>query len=82
MGNYKLSPRAEEDLVDIYLYSLDEFGPVKAENYYRTIETKIKLLAGQPGMGERCDNIRPGAIKSLRWYLILFFTSNSKMELT
>lgn len=34
MGNYKLSPQAEEDLYHIWLYGVHRFGEAQVDKYY------------------------------------------------
>lgn len=58
-----LSPAARTDLVDIRIFSLEQFGPEVADQYYRGFSLAFALLADHPlagvatpeyGAGYRC----------------------------
>lgn len=42
---------AERDLIDIFLYGIQHFGPVQAERYATTLNAKIKMAAEHPDFG-------------------------------
>lgn len=60
MNNYRLTRRADQDLVNIYLYTLENFGPAQAERYTRNIRQSFEMLAESPRMGRAANNVRPG----------------------
>ena len=51
MHNYRLSSRAEQDLIDIYLYTLEMFGFAQAESYSKEITDVFGMLAANPRIG-------------------------------
>jgi toxin ParE1/3/4 len=55
MRNYKLSRRADLDLIDIYSYGFEQFGELQADRYHKRLEDCFRLLAGQAGLGRRYD---------------------------
>jgi toxin ParE1/3/4 len=54
------SPRAREDLVEIYM-TIGIERPDAAERYFDRIEEKVQRLQDQPRRGPRRSDIRPGA---------------------
>lgn len=54
------SAEAENDLIGIWLYSFEQWGPAQADHYLDAIGTALLLLAENPLMGSACDTIRPG----------------------
>ena len=42
---------AERDLINIYLYGIEQFGPVQAERYTKTLNAKIEMVAEHPDFG-------------------------------
>jgi toxin ParE1/3/4 len=42
---------AERDLIDIFLYGIEHFGPVQAERYAKTLNAKIDMAAEHPDFG-------------------------------
>jgi toxin ParE1/3/4 len=42
---------AERDLINIFLYGIEHFGPVQAERYANTLNAKIEMVAEQPDFG-------------------------------
>ncbi len=75
MARYKLSPAAENDLIDIYVRALQEWGVEKADSFQRELVSSIRLLAEQPGLG-RDVAIRP----TLQRYDVAPYVVFYKME--
>jgi toxin ParE1/3/4 len=42
---------AERDLIDIFLYGIEHFGPAQAERYAKTLNAKIEMAAEHPDFG-------------------------------
>jgi plasmid stabilization system protein ParE len=49
--SYVLTPEAELELVDAATFCRTHFGPVAAENFLVTFESKVRLIADFPGVG-------------------------------
>ncbi len=60
MGNYKLTPEAEEDLWRIYHWGFHEHGEAAADEYYSAFFDRFEQLAEQPLLYQSCDDIRQG----------------------
>ncbi len=56
--SYRLYPKAIEDLESIYLYSVQEFGVERTEDYILTMEVCFQHLADDPLISRKCDYIR------------------------
>lgn len=56
---YRLYPKAIEDLESIYLYSTQEFGIKRTEDYILALESSFQHLADDPLISRKCDYIRP-----------------------
>ena len=57
---YRLRPKAENDLENIYAYSYKTFGLTKAEHYIRDISTAFQQLAEDSDLGRDMSLIRKG----------------------
>lgn len=57
---YKLRPKAEEDLENIYQYSIEHWGNARADEYLREISSAFLMLAENPLLGRDCSDIRTG----------------------
>ena len=55
--------KAEDDLINIWLYSFNSYGETKADTYLDELEQTINRLADHPRLGTRCDYIRKGYMK-------------------
>ena len=66
MKKLVLSNRARNELGEIYLHTLETFGPVQATRYHEHIEQAFRLLCRFPELGRPKDNLRRG----LRLYAI------------
>jgi toxin ParE1/3/4 len=51
---------AENDLVDIWVYSLERWGLTQADQYVDNLEESIKTIAANPKLGTSCDYVREG----------------------
>jgi len=69
---YKLSPRAEQDLIDIYQRGLQQWGARQAESYQREIISCFHLLTENPEMGRKVS-IRPQLqLHEIKPYIIFY----------
>lgn len=60
MADFRLSERAERDLIEIYDYTEETFGAYQAEAYHAGLERTFDLLANFPRIGRSVDEIAPG----------------------
>ena len=52
MANYRLTPAAKLDLLEIWNYTFDIWGEKQAEKYLLEIEEILKQLADNKGLGK------------------------------
>lgn len=57
---FRLRPKAENDLEDIYFYSYKAFGLAKAEQYIHDFSTAFQQLAEDPDLGRDMSLISKG----------------------
>lgn len=60
MGRFRLSRRAEGDLLSIGEYTLRTWGEAQAARYLGELEECCQRLADNPALGRHCDEIRAG----------------------
>jgi len=60
MGNYKLSSRAQWDVVGIYKYGIKNFGAQQALAYLNHLEDFLKELADRPELFRDASPIAKG----------------------
>ena len=58
MAVYKLSAQAEAKLMDIYAYSLVNFGERQADAYYMSLHETFELLVQSPLIGRQFHEFR------------------------
>lgn len=51
---------AEQDLIDIWLYSFNNWGEHQADKYHSELEKAFILLTENPKIGTSCNEIRQG----------------------
>jgi len=51
VASYKISVRAEQDLVDIYVRGFRQWGENRADDYQLKLISSFHLLAEHPGIG-------------------------------
>lgn len=59
MAHIRISPRANEDLLDTWSYIADD-SEANADGFIDKIYETMELLAGQPGLGRHRDELAPG----------------------
>lgn len=59
VADYRLSIRAEADLIAIYADSEAQFGAYQAEAYFSGLRRTFELIADFPRIGLRSDEIAP-----------------------
>ena len=76
MNRYRLSPLAELDLEEIWLYVAQDSGIVLADRLIDEIARRFGLLATHPDAGRSRDEIAPG-LRSfpVKSYVIYYRTS-------
>lgn len=67
-----LSPRAEQDLDEIWDFTAERWGDDQAEAYVRAIWAAVKIVAEDPRRGQEC-NVRAGYLKYGVGRHVLFF---------
>ena len=65
MGTYRLTEDAKADLIRIYQRGVQEFGEVRADEYFNAFFERFSFLAEQPLAYPAVDDIRPGYRRSL-----------------
>jgi toxin ParE1/3/4 len=60
VSSYRLTARADNELLDIYLYGIEQFGLRQAERYKLSLDECFSMLAGHPRMGRISPTVRPG----------------------
>lgn len=60
MAYYKLSNVAQEDLIRIHHYGVNQFGMRQADKYFDSFFSYFELIAQQPFSFESVDFIKPG----------------------
>jgi len=58
------SPRAEQDLKDIWRYSFTEWNEAQADKYLADLGAGIARLRENPKLGKPRDDLRPGSVPS------------------
>ena len=59
-AEYRLSPKARDDMESVWLYTLSQWGLEQTERYIDDVAAAFQLLSSSPRLGKSCDNIRPG----------------------
>lgn len=73
MADYRLAPRARQDLQAIWLYSRDLWGHDQADRYLGKIASAFGELAHAPELAPLCDHIRPGYRRRLIGRHMIYF---------
>ena len=55
----RLSPQAQKDLRDIWLYGVDKWSREHANAYVNSLRHSIEMIGSRPRMGRELKNIKP-----------------------
>ena len=77
MARFRFSHRAEADLFNIGLYTFRTWGEIQTDRYIRQLEDCCQLLADNPALGRKCDEIRPGLRRMKQGKYIVFYREKS-----
>jgi toxin ParE1/3/4 len=78
---YHLSPLAEADLEDIWLYTFQTWSSEQADQYHRAMVSTFEALASDRKQGRAVD-VRPGYFKERSGsHMIYFRRVESKIEI-
>jgi toxin ParE1/3/4 len=57
--SFRLTRRAEDDILGIYLYTAETFGAAQADAYHDRLEAAFWLIADQPYLARQRTEIDP-----------------------
>lgn len=60
MLKLNLTPRAESDLIGIWVYTSEEWGVDQADNFLDRLEPGMKRLIDHPSLGANYDHVFSG----------------------
>lgn len=73
MAEYRLTPAAERDLENIWLYTRQQWGTEQADRYTAILANAFAELAQAPKIAPSCDHIRSGyRRRSVELHMIYF----------
>lgn len=76
--SYKLSRKAEDDLIGIYIEGVARFGAVQADQYHSEIGQMLDLLSENPRMArERIEISPPVRIHPFQSHLVVYLIENN-----
>lgn len=76
-NKFKLSVKARADIKKLFRYSFQQFGENQAVNYKNALNECFQLLADNPNMGRKCNDIRDGYFRHEHQSHIIFYTQRS-----
>jgi toxin ParE1/3/4 len=59
MASYRISKRADADIVEIIVYTTERFGPSQAQRYHAGLERTFQMLAKNSSRGRSAVEIGP-----------------------
>jgi toxin ParE1/3/4 len=78
--SYKLTPEAENDLIEIYLYGFKNFGEAQAESYFSELEEVFRMLGETPLIcRERLEFFPPVRIHPHGRHLIVYVIDTDRI---
>jgi len=73
--------KAEQDLLNIWLYTFENWGIIQADKYLDQIEESLNTIALNPDIGVNIDTIRQGYKKyQINEHIIFYTIKNSTIH--
>ncbi len=60
IARYTLRQLAQNDLEEIWLYTMQEWGIAQADKYFSALISRFEWLSENPQIGKRRDDIKSG----------------------
>lgn len=73
MSEYRLTKDADADLLEVFIYGFETFGPIHAEDYWDSITRCFGFLAENPKRGRKADDLAPEARRHEHTRHIIFY---------
>ncbi len=73
MSEYRLTRDAGDDLLKMFLYGFETFGLTKAEAYREGMIQCFELLAANPRLGRKVDEVSPGSRRHEHAHHVIFY---------
>lgn len=73
MNEYRLTRDADADLLELFLYGFETFGLAQAEDYRDSMARCFQLLADNPRLGRKADEIARGARRHEHARHVIFY---------
>lgn len=73
---------AEQDIIDIWIYSFENWGRVQADTYHDQLDDAFSIVADNPYIGVACDIVREGYRKyPVNRHLIMYHFSDTTLHI-
>ncbi len=73
---------AEQDIIDIWLYSFENWGRTQADKYLDELDSAFSLIAKNPSIGVACDSVREGYRKyHVNRHIVMYRFSKSTVHI-
>ncbi|NLU97028.1 type II toxin-antitoxin system RelE/ParE family toxin [Marinomonas sp. UCMA 3892] len=73
MFRLSITPKAESDLIGIWVYICEEWGVDQADTYIDQLETEMKQLMNHPSLGTNYAHVFPGYRRLLLEHHAVFY---------
>jgi len=83
MANYRISKKAQLDLIGIWDYTVSEWSIKQANRYLKSLLKAFDYISKNPEMGKACDDIKIGYFKFPKESHLIFYrrASNSMVDI-
>lgn len=73
MKRYRLSRKAEEDIIAIFMYGVSQFGIEQAERYHHLLERTFQFLAENPEAArDRVEITPPVRVHPIESHIVIY----------
>jgi toxin ParE1/3/4 len=73
VAEYRLTPRAERDLEEIWDYTSAQWSTKQAEKYVAALIDAMERIADKPSLGRSAESVRPGYLRRTVAAHVIFY---------
>ena len=73
MAEYLLTPKAVDDLNEIWHYTVEKWSEEQADRYYGLLLDLFEKLVEEPDLGRRYDIVQPGLLGMKAGRHVIFY---------
>ena len=78
MPNYRLTPDAQSDLIEIRQFTVEQWGAAQSQKYLFELQKTIRLLSETPSLGKSRPDVGPDVLSFPHASHVIYYVVHNK----